>query len=129
MLLFFLCMLRRPPRSTRTDTLFPYTTLFRSGGRAGKSDSPHVGPAHRMGRARRKGSRLAARQQSSLGHVMLNALSVDVEDWFQVGAFESTIKRDDWDGLNHRVERNSDAVLALLEIGRASCRERVCQYV
>src|SRR3546814_1678934 len=25
-------MLRRPPRSTRTDTLFPYTTLFRSGG-------------------------------------------------------------------------------------------------
>src|SRR3546814_3894192 len=27
-------MIRRPPRSTRTDTLFPYTTLFRSGGRA-----------------------------------------------------------------------------------------------
>src|SRR3546814_5807462 len=29
LLLFFL-MIRRPPRSTRTDTLFPYTTLFRS---------------------------------------------------------------------------------------------------
>src|SRR3546814_4147174 len=28
-------MLRRPPRSTRTDTLFPYTTLFRSACRAG----------------------------------------------------------------------------------------------
>src|SRR3546814_21157365 len=28
--IFFL-MIRRPPRSTRTDTLFPYTTLFRSG--------------------------------------------------------------------------------------------------
>src|SRR3546814_7013699 len=27
---FFCCMIRRPPRSTRTDTLFPYTTLFRS---------------------------------------------------------------------------------------------------
>src|SRR3546814_5262696 len=27
-------MIRRPPRSTRTDTLFPYTTLFRSPGRA-----------------------------------------------------------------------------------------------
>src|SRR3546814_2933631 len=26
-------MIRRPPRSTRTDTLFPYTTLFRSGGK------------------------------------------------------------------------------------------------
>src|SRR3546814_5097510 len=36
-------MLRRPPRSTRTDTLFPYTTLFRSadpdgGGKAGRGD-------------------------------------------------------------------------------------------
>src|SRR3546814_7617796 len=29
----FFLMLRRPPRSTRTDTLFPYTTLFRSGSR------------------------------------------------------------------------------------------------
>src|SRR3546814_18568428 len=29
--LFFFLMIRRPPRSTRTDTLFPYTTLFRSG--------------------------------------------------------------------------------------------------
>src|SRR3546814_1401400 len=28
-------MIRRPPRSTRTDTLFPYTTLFRSHGRGG----------------------------------------------------------------------------------------------
>src|SRR3546814_1505856 len=27
---FFVLMIRRPPRSTRTDTLFPYTTLFRS---------------------------------------------------------------------------------------------------
>src|SRR3546814_14859769 len=29
---FFFLMIRRPPRSTRTDTLFPYTTLFRSPG-------------------------------------------------------------------------------------------------
>lgn len=46
---------------------------------------------------------------------MLNALSVDVEDWFQVGAFETVIDRDDWDRLSHRVERNSDAVLALFD--------------
>src|SRR3546814_16428139 len=32
---FFFLMIRRPPRSTRTDTLFPYTTLFRSA-RAGR---------------------------------------------------------------------------------------------
>src|SRR3546814_8061337 len=34
-------MIRRPPRSTRTDTLFPYTTLFRS---AGRSDPSRSGP-------------------------------------------------------------------------------------
>jgi len=45
--------------------------------------------------------------------MQLNALSVDVEDWFQVGAFERTIRRADWDDLTHRVERNTDAVLAL----------------
>ncbi|MET0248170.1 MAG: XrtA system polysaccharide deacetylase [Sphingobium sp.] len=45
--------------------------------------------------------------------MQINALSVDIEDWFQVGAFERTIKRADWDSLAHRVERNSDAVLAL----------------
>src|SRR3546814_16345069 len=33
---FFFCMTRRPPRSTRTDTLFPYTTLFRSPHRGGR---------------------------------------------------------------------------------------------
>jgi len=44
---------------------------------------------------------------------MLNALSVDVEDWFQVGAFENVIARDTWDRLPARLERNSEAVLAL----------------
>src|SRR3546814_5806131 len=37
--LFFFLMIRRPPRSTRTDTLFPYTTLFRSQG----GDGLHAG--------------------------------------------------------------------------------------
>ncbi|HEX2763752.1 MAG TPA: XrtA system polysaccharide deacetylase [Allosphingosinicella sp.] len=46
---------------------------------------------------------------------MLNALSVDVEDWFQVGAFETVIDRKDWDGLEHRVERNAEAVLDLFD--------------
>src|SRR3546814_14965407 len=43
-------MLRRPPRSTRTDTLFPYTTLFRAGGRA-----PGSGPCEFRGRRLRRG--------------------------------------------------------------------------
>src|SRR3546814_19988131 len=39
-------MIRRPPRSTRTDTLFPYTTLFRSGdGAAGVEVEPGVAEA------------------------------------------------------------------------------------
>ena len=46
---------------------------------------------------------------------MLNALSVDVEDWFQVGAFETVIARGDWDALPQRVERNGHAVLDLFE--------------
>src|SRR3546814_8614768 len=40
-------MIRRPPRSTRTDTLFPYTTLFRSVAVAGQ----HVGVGHARHRA------------------------------------------------------------------------------
>src|SRR3546814_8241938 len=43
--LFFL-MIRRPPRSTRTDTLFPYTTLFRSGRRG--PDAERRVPADRV---------------------------------------------------------------------------------
>ena len=44
---------------------------------------------------------------------MRNALSVDVEDWFQVGAFERVIDRADWAHLEHRAARNTDAVLDL----------------
>jgi polysaccharide deacetylase family protein (PEP-CTERM system associated) len=46
---------------------------------------------------------------------MKNALSVDVEDWFQVGAFETVIARDSWETLERRVERNTEAVLALFD--------------
>src|SRR3546814_11559829 len=39
LVMFFFLMIRRPPRSTRTDTLFPYTTLFRSPSRSSFSVS------------------------------------------------------------------------------------------
>src|SRR3546814_15216022 len=44
--IFFFLMIRRPPRSTRTDTLFPYTTLFRSSRRRPDRDDdvPRTGP-------------------------------------------------------------------------------------
>ncbi len=44
---------------------------------------------------------------------VINGMSVDVEDWFQVGAFEKVIDPADWAGLECRVERNVDVVMAL----------------
>jgi polysaccharide deacetylase family protein (PEP-CTERM system associated) len=44
-----------------------------------------------------------------------NGLSVDVEDWFQVGAFEGVIAREDWGGLADRVERNVNEILDLFD--------------
>jgi len=44
-----------------------------------------------------------------------NAMSVDVEDYFQVSAFAPHIRREDWDSLPCRVERNVDAILGLLD--------------
>lgn len=46
---------------------------------------------------------------------MRNALSVDVEEWFQVGAFETVIDRADWESLAPRVVRNTERVLDLFE--------------
>ena len=47
------------------------------------------------------------------GHRLINGMSVDVEDWFQVGAFEGVIDRSQWDGLAPRVERNCARILDL----------------
>src|SRR3546814_1352652 len=41
-------MIRRPPRSTRTDTLFPYTTLFRSAAASGGGKAGGTAPALRQ---------------------------------------------------------------------------------
>src|SRR3546814_20537860 len=51
--LFCFLMIRRPPRSTRTDTLFPYTTLFRSKNRLARQDQRRrrAGGADRDGRS------------------------------------------------------------------------------
>jgi polysaccharide deacetylase family protein (PEP-CTERM system associated) len=42
-----------------------------------------------------------------------NGLSVDVEDWFHVGAFEEVIERGSWDAQSDRVERNCDQILEM----------------
>src|SRR3546814_6847619 len=51
-------MIRRPPRSTRTDTLFPYTTLFRSAGRRAYRERRGSWPRRESGADRRLRRRL-----------------------------------------------------------------------
>jgi polysaccharide deacetylase family protein (PEP-CTERM system associated) len=46
---------------------------------------------------------------------IVNAMTVDVEDYFQVSAFEGHVPRAQWDGMPCRVERNVDRILALLQ--------------
>src|SRR3546814_19465555 len=66
--MFFFFMIRRPPRSTRTDTLFPYTTLFRSA--IGRAPSSNVVQRHDAGRGvgRRPRCRSATWVRVSLPH-------------------------------------------------------------
>src|SRR3546814_19044915 len=99
-------MIRRPPRSTRTDTLFPYTTLFRSADDArfrGYRMRDRVHPRLGIAREQRGAVRLAPREEFGI---------VDQPVFDDLG-----IARAGFSGRQR------------VEIGRASCRERVCQYV
>jgi polysaccharide deacetylase family protein (PEP-CTERM system associated) len=49
---------------------------------------------------------------------LANAMTVDVEDYFQVSAFSEVIDRTDWDRWPHRVERNTERVLAMFAEAR-----------
>ena len=53
--------------------------------------------------------------RAEAGGAIVNGLSVDVEDWFQVGAFENVIERDDWSSLADRVDRNVREILDLFD--------------
>src|SRR3546814_16145637 len=98
-------MIRRPPRSTRTDTLFPYTTLFRS---APKKSTRYFEQDHLRWRFGEKSSRLYRRHRSELAPYFHLLEDQDNPDIFL---------------LETRQTPDPD------QIGRASCRERVCQYV
>jgi len=49
--------------------------------------------------------------------VITNALTIDVEDYFQVSAFAPYIRRSDWNSRECRVERNIDRILQMLDAG------------
>src|SRR3546814_14438165 len=126
-------MRRRPPRATRTDTLFPYTTLFRSvdtdipdlrhnrirpviisvGGRAVCDDVVKGGGlAHVVGK--RRTFLLCALHREPL--IASSAISIKLG--IVIGA-ECAID------AAVRVAQRRDK---LVKIGRESCRERVCRY-
>src|SRR3546814_3428941 len=67
LLVFFFLMIRRPPRSTRTDTLFPYTTLFRSWRTCivGVYRSPAAQPGRRQPAAIHQGQRHRSEEHTS----------------------------------------------------------------
>src|SRR3546814_19926283 len=167
-------MIRRPPRSTRTDTLFPYTTLFRSdGGGIGAADLQYAGrlavaALREVGAivvAELRDERVvvhAARVLSDRRDVVafLQDRQVAVDALLRHRRFVARIFRsrdevlcladrdivvvtrlrhardivvaDLGDGrvrIAGRTGLVDGSVIAQAEIGRASCRERVCQYV
>lgn len=58
-------------------------------------------------------SKTVSRQDQAAAGAILNALSVDVEDYFQVSLFESAVDRQQWDSMEPRVESNTDRLLAI----------------
>ena len=54
-----------------------------------------------------------------------NYLTVDVEDYFQVSAFQDIVKSADWGGMEQRVERNTDIILTLL----AECQIKATFFI
>src|SRR3546814_19706947 len=133
-------MIRRPPRSTRTDTLFPYTTLFRSGRGAGQGaaaafatpklfqadavaatglvDRP-VARSHRGPHGLRFPARHPARRGATGGKGGDHARKCDFLRGNELLILDHGASLTDQD----------PAVVNASEIGRASGRERVCQSV
>src|SRR3546814_11685483 len=109
---FFFLMIRRPPRSTRTDTLFPYTTLFRSedellgvqGGTAAQTSGKPT-----------EATWISNDSLILLGSSVRATGSCFTCSWYCQGWSSVRVKR--W------------SICHFHKIGRASCRERVCQYV
>src|SRR3546814_14191153 len=132
-------MIRRPPRSTRTDTLFPYTTLFRSlvieaNLIARQEIMALAGGDHVLVTIEPQLDRMAVAGSEDGGDAgELRRLGfLAAEAAAHAPAF-------DGDGMQRPVEHAGDHLLHFRgmlrraahhhEIGRASCRERVCQYV
>src|SRR3546814_15128402 len=103
-------MSRRPPRSTRTDTLFPYTTLFRSSDRAPVSARFAIEP---LGKGHQRKAFSCGNER--IDRYFREAITQDIKRRYAT----CFVARD----------LETDRIAGFYKIGRASCRERVCQYV
>src|SRR3546814_11499082 len=116
-------MIRRPPGSTRTDTLFPYPTLFRSEALANKAAAwPGLEGMDLAIEVSAKESRLWKDGVWKLGF----GYGLD-----EAGEERPHVVAIDY-GAKNNIFRNlvkAGARVTVLQIGRASCRERVGQYV
>src|SRR3546814_11919295 len=114
-------MIRRPTRATRTDTLFPYTTLFRSG--------HAIWPERGLG--------LSIHGGAALGHLIV--FTPPGRDFLCLEPVSHSIDAANLAargvaGTGYRTLAPGERLVVMVrfqveEIGRASCRERVCQFV
>src|SRR3546814_11819685 len=125
-------MIRRPPRSTRTDTLFPYTTLFRSKILEGKAESVTVTPdnlaefsgvqkyRHGMGDREDQVGAVTGLAWTEVGGELLTIEAVTVSG---KGQIRPTGK------LGEVMTASVQAAASFVTIARAACRDRVGAYV
>src|SRR3546814_12027454 len=122
-------MIRRPPRSTRTDRLVPYTTLFRSWRRCSTGSSSPCGPARIDVALASATPRLhATRLVHEFKGETTNAIPAcnPAADPFRGRRGQGSA---DQGFLQGRRLRKRAAFARRCEVGSAACRERVSQYV
>src|SRR3546814_14753397 len=139
-------MIRRPPRSTRTDTLFPYTTLFRSLSLAEYLGlQPRFTDNNRTGGSAFMSHMATAALALSAGYIDVALIAYGSNQRTAGGKLSTPFKNNVWEApyrplfpissyalaaARHMHEYGTTrAQLAEVEIGRASCRERVCEDV
>src|SRR3546814_19944391 len=116
-------MIRRTPRSTRSDTLFPYTTLFRSQRLDATGDRDVIGAGDHALRGEVRS--LLARTALPVDRGAGDALGETSGEKRRAGDVECLVA----DLADASGDHVVDDGRVEVEIGRASCRERVCPYV
>src|SRR3546814_14798915 len=122
-------MIRRPPRSTRTDTLFPYTTLFRSVLVARQERRRELRIGAFVLAAFLTAAALATLAARATITVATVATTIAVTSPATATATAATITPVAAIPARFTLLARRAGVRQFLEIGRESCRERVCTYV